>query len=641
MDGGTFTTPISHAGNTYTNNTANISFEPASATSFTFIGTDGVDQIFGGDGADTLSGLRGNDLLDGGAGNDTFKYTIGDGVDTIDGGAGNNTLAVSGTSGDDTIHVVVNGGGVITSIESMSPTNVQIYTVDGLAQAGAGDTLDYTGTLGALAVNLATGSAPGFASIAGIENVTGGSNGDTLTGDSGNNRLDGGPGADAMAGGAGNDTYVVDNPGDVVTEAPNQGTDTVQSSISYTLGANVENLTLTGSGAINGTGDALNNVISGNSGNNLLTGGAGNDRIDGGGGVDTAVFSGMRSQYLVSLNPDGSLHVVDLRAGSPDGTDDVSHVAFLQFSDRTVTGINHAPVVTATDISASRGQVLAASSLFQASDADGDSLLYFFYDNSADPASGHFTVNGVVQAANTTFAVSAAQLAQTTFTAGLVSDDLFVNAWDGIDYSGPKEFHVKVPANHAPVVTATDVSASPRQVLAASSLFQASDADGDSLLYFFYDNSADPASGHFTVNGVVQAANTTFAVSAAQLAQSTFTAGSVSDDLFVNAWDHIAYSGPQEFHVNVPAQQLARTDYPNGGGFWLGYSVIGSSGAQEVHATVPAQQLARTDYPNGGGYSVIGSSGAQEVHATVPAQQFEEVHLNSPGQQFDLLGYSV
>ena len=73
VDGGTFTTPISHAGNTYTNNTANISFEPASAAAFTFIGTDGVDQIFGGDGADTLSGLRGNDLLDGGAGNDTFK----------------------------------------------------------------------------------------------------------------------------------------------------------------------------------------------------------------------------------------------------------------------------------------------------------------------------------------------------------------------------------------------------------------------------------------------------------------------------------------------------------------------------------------------------------------------------------------
>ena len=78
-----------------------------------------------------------------------------------------------------------------------------------------------------------------------------------------------------MNGGAGDDTYVVDNPGDVVTEAPNQGTDTVQSSISYTLGANVENLTLTGSGAINGTGNALNNVIFGNIGSNFLTGGAG------------------------------------------------------------------------------------------------------------------------------------------------------------------------------------------------------------------------------------------------------------------------------------------------------------------------------------------------------------------------------
>ena len=214
--------------------------------------------------------------------------------------------------------------------------------------------------------------------------------------------------------------------------------------------------------------------------------------------------------------------------------------------------VNHAPTVMALDFSATRGQVLSASSLFSASDGDGDSLLYFFYGNSADPASGHFTVNGVVQAANTTFAVTAAQLGSTTFTAGQLPDDLFVNVWDGAAYSGPKEFHVNVPANQAPTVMAPDFSASKGQVVNASDLFSANDANGDPLLYFFYDNSAAATSGHFTVNGVVQAAGTTFAVSAVQLAQTTFTAGTAgADDLFVNAWDGSAYSGPKEFHVNV------------------------------------------------------------------------------------------
>jgi endoglucanase len=219
---------------------------------------------------------------------------------------------------------------------------------------------------------------------------------------------------------------------------------------------------------------------------------------------------------------------------------------------------NHAPTVAASDQTATRGQLFNASSLFSASDADGDSLLYFFYDNSAAATSGHFTVNGMVQAAGTTFAVTAAQLAQTTFTAGTAtSDDLFVNAWDGSAFSGPKEFHVNVPANQAPTVTAPDFSASKGQLIAASSLFSANDANGDNLLYFFYDNSADPASGHFTVNGVVQAAGTTFAVTAAQLAQTTFTAGTAtSDDLFVNVYDGSAFSGPKEFHVNVPANHV-------------------------------------------------------------------------------------
>ena len=74
-----------------------------------------------------------------------------------------------------------------------------------------------------------------------------------------------------MIGGAGNDTYVVDAAGDVVDGSwPAQGTDTVQSSVTYTLGANVENLTLTGTAAINGTGNTLDNTLTGNAGNNIL-----------------------------------------------------------------------------------------------------------------------------------------------------------------------------------------------------------------------------------------------------------------------------------------------------------------------------------------------------------------------------------
>ena len=98
-------------------------------------------------------------------------------------------------------------------------------------------------------------------------------------------------------GGTGNDTYVVDNAGDVANETGGDGTDTVLSSISFSLADTVhaigslENLTLTGTGAINATGNALDNVLIGNSAANVLVGGAGADTLDGGGGVDTASYA--------------------------------------------------------------------------------------------------------------------------------------------------------------------------------------------------------------------------------------------------------------------------------------------------------------------------------------------------------------
>jgi Ca2+-binding RTX toxin-like protein len=118
-------------------------------------------------------------------------------------------------------------------------------------------------------------------------NGTGNELNNVITGTLGDNILDGGLGADTLIGGAGNDTYVVDNVGDVITEALNAGTDLVQSSINWTLGANLDSLTLTGIANINGTGNNSNNTITGNAGNNVLDGGGGTDTLSGGLGNDT------------------------------------------------------------------------------------------------------------------------------------------------------------------------------------------------------------------------------------------------------------------------------------------------------------------------------------------------------------------
>ncbi len=137
------------------------------------------------------------------------------------------------------------------------------------------------------------------------DELNGGIGNDSLFGGTGNDELNGGIGADTMNGWLGNDTYVVDNAGDVIIEAPNSlvvagpsgpvflsgGTDLVRSSISFSLipNPNIENLTLLGAGNLNGTGNNLDNIITGNSGRNTLSGGGGDDTLIGGAGIDTLI----------------------------------------------------------------------------------------------------------------------------------------------------------------------------------------------------------------------------------------------------------------------------------------------------------------------------------------------------------------
>ncbi len=228
----------------------------------TLRGTTGNDTINALGGDDTVYGDAGDDNLQGGAGSDTLYGEAGN--DTLDGGTGNDTMA--GGASNDT-YVVDSALDVVTELAGEGTDTVQ-------------STVTYA--LGSNVENLVlTGT--------GAINATGNTLNNTLTGNSAANRLDGGAGADTMAGGAGNDTYVVDNAGDVVTEGAAGGTDTVEASIAYTLGAELENLILTGASPINGAGNALNNTLTGNSVSNRLDGGAGADSMAGGAGNDTYV----------------------------------------------------------------------------------------------------------------------------------------------------------------------------------------------------------------------------------------------------------------------------------------------------------------------------------------------------------------
>ncbi|MDZ4393497.1 M10 family metallopeptidase C-terminal domain-containing protein [Cypionkella sp.] len=338
----------------------------------TVTGNAADNRIFLGDGNDSVLGNAGNDTLDAGAGNDTLNGGLG--ADSMTGGAGDDSYNVD-DAGDVIVELNEAGIDLVRSSVSFSLGANSQYLENlillGSADIdGIGNTIanNLTGNTGA---NALTGGAGNDALYGGAGNDTlnggldddalyGGVGNDSLLGAAGNDTLNGAVGVDTMAGGLGDDFYVVNEAGDTIVElsGPSGGIDSVSSLVTFSLAAqtgDIEHLTLGGATNINGTGNGLANMLTGNDGDNQLDGlgaadslygGLGNDTLDGGTGADMLVGGTGNDVYVIDDAGDTITELVG--EGSADSilTDVDVQMATLAANVENLTMRNVATAVT-------------------------------------------------------------------------------------------------------------------------------------------------------------------------------------------------------------------------------------------------------------------------------------------------------
>jgi Ca2+-binding RTX toxin-like protein len=318
-------------------------------------GLAGADRISGLSGASTLRGGNGNDTLRGEGGNDTLLGEVGNdrlvggaGADTMQGGLGADTLdasldddggrdVVSYAASANSVRVLLDAAGNATGIGGDAQGDVLIG-VDALVGSGFADTL----------------AGRDLAGGAGADSLLGTALADTLVGGQGADTLNGGLGDDSMTGGAGNDVFIV-NGNDTLSEAPGGGIDTVRVSTgNWTLAAEFENLVLTGSASLAGTGNAVANSITGNGAANLLNGFNGADTLIGGAGADTLVGGAVGDSMIGGADNDIFAYTTFTQGGDTIGgyvnAEDAIAVSAFGFGGGLVANTVLAATAFATNI---------------------------------------------------------------------------------------------------------------------------------------------------------------------------------------------------------------------------------------------------------------------------------------------------
>lgn len=401
------------------------------------LGNAGANRLAGGLGADTLAGGAGNDTYVIDDGGDSIIEAAKGGIDLIQSGITvdlslgplteieNLTLtgsgAINGTGNAYANILIGNGSGNLLDGGAAADRMIggggdDIYVVDNAADivvetSGNGDDTVRSFVTWILGAEFERLHLQGSADIKGTGNLQG----NELLGNGGANLLNGMAGADSMTGGAGNDTYIADNAGDSVAEDPGEGTDTVQSSVSFTLGAEIETLLLTGKQAITGTGNDGANLIMGNAAANSLTGALGNDTLNGGAGADTLTGGEGDDVYFI----DNAKDIVSELGG--EGSDTVNSIFAIDLNGTAFGNIEH-------------GTLTGAGNTGAAGNGDGNLLKGNIGANLIDGRGGADTMQG--GAGNDTYVV------------GEAGDEIIELAKGGIDtVKSAVTFDLSAPAN--------------------------------------------------------------------------------------------------------------------------------------------------------------------------------------------------